>query len=276
MRDFGDAQPYCFLLSRLGTASGLTNNVAQPLSGVWSERPVVASGLTDMRTYDPSYEASQEIETEITGLSYQTGGVYNVAAYARLVTSGGQYTWVANEFLPDSSSAYYYVDSTGQAYNRWEYTVAPPTMTYTFSWHGAVQDVQYVSARIYVHSIRNDPTTSYYLYTSQTQIYFDYINQSTGATVNQLVDTYYFQAGQAWISGGFYLYFNNIQLGALASNVRVRVVISNGTSHLWGNTFTHTVSWEYVRFTGGALFKSDSAGHTTIYNGTIDALAVGR
>lgn len=275
-RDFGDVQPYVYLLSRLGTASGLTNNVAKPLSGVWSQGPVVASGLTDMRTYDPAYEASQEIETDITALTRQTGGVYNVAAYARLVTSGGQYTWVADEFLPKPTDPYYYVDSTGQAYNRWEYTVTPPTMTYTFSWFGAVQDVAYVSVRLYVHSIRNNPGAAHYLYASHTQIYFDYINQSTGAQVSQLVGTYDFMVGEAWIDGGYYIYLYNIHLNALASNVRVRVVISNGVSHFYNSTISQTTSWEYVRFAGGALFKSDEAGRATIYDGQMSALAVGR
>lgn len=276
MRDFGDVQPYVYLLSRLGTASGLTNNEPKALSGVWSQEPVVASGLTDMRTYDPAYEASQEIETDVTGLIYQTGGVYKVAAYARLVTSGGQYTWVADEFLPKPTDPYYYVDSTGQAYNRWEYTVTPPTMTYTFSWFGAVQDVEYVSARLYVHSIRNNPGAAHYLYASHTQIYFDYINQSTGAQVSQLVGTYDFMAGEAWIGGGYYIYLYNIHLNALASNVRVRVVISNGVSHFYNSTISQTTSWEYVRFAGGALFKSAEAGRSTIYNGQMLALAVGR
>lgn len=275
-RDFGDVQPSVYLLSRLGTASGLTNNVPKALSGVWSEPPVVATGLTDMRTYDPAYEASQEIETDVTGLTYQTGGVYKVAAYARLVTSGGQYTWVADEFLPKPTDPYYYVDSTGQAYNRWEYTVTPPTMTYTFSWFGAVQDVAYVSVRLYVHSIRNNPGAAHYLYASHTQIYFDYINQSTGAQVSQLVGTYDFMAGEAWIDGGYYIYLYNIHLNALASNVRVRVVISNGVSHFYNSTISQTTSWEYVRFAGGALFKSDEAGRATIYDGQMSALAVGR
>ncbi len=275
-RDFGDVQPSVYLLSRLGTASGLTNNVPKPLSGVWSREPVVASGLTDMRTYDPAYEASQEIETDVTGLTYQTGGVYNVAAYARLVTSGGQYTWVADEFLPASDSPYYHVDGTGQAYNRWDYTVTPPSVTYTFEWFGAVQDVEYASARLYVHSIRNNPGAAHYLYASHTEIYFDYINQATGAQVSQLVGTYDFIAGEAWIIGGYYIYLYNVHLNALASNVRVRVVISNGVSHFYDSTIAQTVSWEYVRFAGGALFKSADAGRATIYNGQMSALAVGR
>ena len=276
MRDYGDVTPYVYLLSRLGAASGLTNNVAKPLSGVWSQEPVVASGLTDMRTYDPAYEASQEIETDVTGLTYQTGGVYKVAAYARLVTSGGQYTWVADEFLPKPTDPYYYVDSTGQAYNRWEYTVTPPTMTYTFDWHGTVEDIEYVSARLYVHSLRNNPNVEHYIYASHVQVYFDYINQATGAQVSQLADTHTLWEGEAWIDKGCYIYLYNVKLNSLASNIRVRVVISNGDSHFYSAVTTQTASWEYVRFTGGALFKSSSAGRATIYNGAMSALAVGR
>ena len=217
-----------------------------------------------MRTYDPAYEASQEIETDVTGLTYQTGGVYNVAAYARLVTSGGQYAWVANQQIP--SSGYY----------EWEWEVTPPTMTYTFGWFGAVQDVEYVSARIYVHSLRNNPGAAHYLYASHTQIYFDYINQETGAQSSKLAGTYDFMSGEAWIEGGYYIYLYNVQLDSLASNVRVRVVISNGVSHFYNSTISQTTSWEYVRFAGGALFKSEEAGRETIYNGQMSALAVGR
>ena len=276
MRNFGDVQPYCYLLSRLGTASGLTNNVVKALSGVWSEPPVVATGLTDMRTYDPAYEASQEIETDVTGLTYQTGGVYNVAAYARLVTSGGQYTWVADEILEPTE---YWTDSLGHKRTGWHYSVEPPTKTYTFSWYGTVQDVQYVTARLYLSSVRNNPYAARYWYTAVFQIYFDYINQSTGATVSQLVATYSIQAPTCGSSAAEYLYLSRVQLGALASNVRVRVVVSNGSSFLLypdSPSITHSDSSDWLRFAGGALFKSDSTEHATIYNGTIDALAVGR
>lgn len=276
MRDFGDVQPYCYLLSRLGTASELTNSVAKALSGVWSERPVVATGLTDIRTYDPAYEASQEIETDVTELTYQTGGVYNVAAYARLVTSGGQYTWVADEILEPTE---YWTDSLGHKRTGWHYSVEPPTKTYTFSWHGTVQDVQYVTARLYLSSVRNNPYAARYWYTAVFQIYFDYINQSTGATVSQLVATYSIQAPTCGSSVAEYLYLSRVQLGALASNVRVRVVVSNGSSFLLypdSPSITHSDSSDWLRFAGGALFRSDSAEHATIYNGTIDALAVGR
>lgn len=275
-RDFGDVQPSVYLLSRLGTASGLTNNVVKALSGVWSEPPVVATGLTDMRTYDPSYEASQEIETDVTGLTYQTGGVYKVAAYARLVTSGGQYTWAADEILEPSE---YWTDSLGHRQPGWHYSVEPPTKTYTFSWYGTVQDVQYVTARLYLSSVRNNPHAARYWYTAVFQIYFDYINQSTGATVNQLVATHSMQAPTSGSSVAEYLYLSRVQLGALASNVRVRVVVSNGSSFLLypnSPSITHSSSSDWLRFAGGALFKSDSTEHTTIYNGTIDALAVGR
>lgn len=276
MRDFGDVQPYCYLLSRLGTASGLTNSVAKALSGVWSERPVVATGLTDIRTYDPAYEASQEIETDVTELTYQTGGVYNVAAYARLVTSGGQYTWVADEILEPTE---YWTDSLGHKRTGWHYSVEPPTKTYTFSWYGTVQDVQYVTARLYLSSVRNNPYAARYWYTAVFQIYFDYINQSTGATVSQLVATYSIQAPTCGSSVAEYLYLSRVQLGALASNIRVRVVVSNGSSFLLypdSPSITHSDSSDWLRFAGGALFRSDSAEHATIYNGTIDALAVGR
>lgn len=276
MRDFGDVQPYCYLLSRLGTASGLTNNVAKPLSGVWSQGPVVASGLTDMRTYDPAYEASQEIETDITALTYQTGGVYNIAAYARLVTSGGQYTWVADEILEPSE---YWTDSLGHRNPGWHYSVEPPTKTYTFSWYGTVQDVQYVTARLYLSSVRNNPNAARYWYTAVFQIYFDYINQSTGATVSQLVATHSMRASTVGSSVAEYLYLYRVQLSALASNVRVRVVVSNGNSFLLypnSPSITHSSSGDWLRFAGGALFRSDSAERETIYNGTIDALAVGR
>lgn len=275
-RDFGDVQPSVYLLSRLGTASGLTNNVVKALSGVWSEPPVVATGLTDMRTYAPAYEASQEIETDVTGLTYQTGGVYKVAAYARLVTSGGQYTWVADEILEPSE---YWTDSLGHRNPGWHYSVEPPTKTYTFSWYGTVQDVQYVTARLYLSSVRNNPHAARYWYTAVFQIYFDYINQSTGATVNQLVATHSMQAPTCGSSVAEYLYLSRVQLSALASNVRVRVVVSNGSSFLLypnSPSITHSDSSDWLRFAGGALFKSDSTEHATIYNGTIDALAVGR
>ncbi len=275
-RDFGDVQPTVYLLSRLGTASGLTNNAAVALSGVWSRQPTVAVGLTDMRTYDPSYSASQEIEADITGLTYQSGGVYKAAAYASLVTSGGQYTWIADEYLPTSGSSYYYVDSAGVAYNRWDYTVTPPSVTYTFGWYGTVEDAEYVTATIYIHSIRNNPSASYYIYGSLAKIYIDYINQSTGSTANQLAGTYEFESGEAWVSGGYCVYLHNVQLGALASNVRIRVVMSNGTSHYYSSQIANTVSYEYVRFTGGILVKSSDAGRETIYSGTMSALAVGR
>lgn len=276
MRDFGDVQPAVYLLSRLGTASGLTNNVVKALSGVWSEPPVVATGLTDMRTYDPAYEASQEIETDVTGLTYQTGGVYRVTAYARLVTSGGQYTWVADEILEPSE---YWTDSLGHRQPGWHYSVEPPTKTYTFSWYGTVQDVQYVTARLYLSSVRNNPHAARYWYTAVFQIYFDYINQSTGATVSQLVATHSMQAPTVGSSVAEYLYLSRVQLSALASNVRVRVVVSNGSSFLLypnSPSITHSSSNDWLRFAGGALFKSDSTEHATIYNGTIDALAVGR
>ena len=269
-------QPSVYLLSRLGTASGLTNNVVKALSGVWSEPPVVATGLTDMRTYDPAYEASQEIETDVTGLTYQTGGVYKVAAYARLVTSGGQYTWVADEILEPSE---YWTDSLGHRHPGWHYSVEPPTKTYTFSWYGAVQDVQYVTARLYLSSVRNNPHAARYWYTAVFQIYFDYINQSTGATVSQLVATHSMQAPTVGSSVAEYLYLSRVQLGALASNVRVRVVVSNGSSFLLypdSPSIIGSSSSDWLRFAGGALFKSDSTEHATIYNGTIDALAVGR
>ena len=275
-RDFGDVQPAVYLLSRLGTASGFTNNVVKALSGVWSEPPVVATGLTDMRTYDPAYEASQEIETDVTGLTYQTGGVYKVAAYARLVTSGGQYTWVADEILEPSE---YWTDSLGHRNPGWHYSVEPPTKTYTFSWYGTVQDVQYVTARLYLSSVRNNPHAARYWYTAVFQIYFDYINQSTGATVNQLVATHSMQAPTVGSSVAEYLYLSRVQLGALASNVRVRVVVSNGSSFLLypdSPSIIGSSSSDWLRFAGGALFKSDSTEHATIYNGTIDALAVGR
>lgn len=275
-RDFGDVQPAVYLLSRLGTASGLTNNVVKALSGVWSEPPVVATGLTDMRTYDPAYEASQEIETDVTGLTYQTGGVYKVAAYARLVTSGGQYTWVADEILEPSE---YWTDSLGHRNPGWHYSVEPPTKTYTFSWYGTVQDVQHVTARLYLSSVRNNPHAARYWYTAVFQIYFDYINQSTGATVNQLVATHSMQAPTCGSSVAEYLYLSRVQLSALASNVRVRVVVSNGSSFLLypnSPSITHSDSSDWLRFAGGALFKSDSTEHATIYNGTIDALTVGR
>ena len=272
-RDFGDVQPSVYLLSRLGTASGLTNNVAKALSGVWSERPVVATGLTDMRTYDPAYEASQEIETDITALTYQTGGVYNIAAYARLVTSGGQYAWVADEFLPTSDSPYY-----ENGYNHWHYSVNPPTMTYIFDWYGTVQDVQYVSAKLYIHSTRNNPNVYGMEYIPVAQIYFDYIDQDTGQTVNHLVGTYNVVAStNSDRTNGVYFYLYNVQLNNLASNVRVRVIMSNGNNTPIGVPgVSHINSDERLRFAGGALFKSASAGRTTIYNGTIDALAVGR
>ena len=275
-RDFGDVQPAVYLLSRLGTASGLTNNVVKALSGVWSEPPVVATGLTDMRTYDPAYEASQEIETDVTGLTYQTGGVYKVAAYARLVTSGGQYTWVADEILEPSE---YWTDSLGHRHPGWHYSVEPPTKTYTFSWYGTVQDVQYVTARLYLSSVRNNPHAARYWYTAVFQIYFDYINQSTGATVNQLVATHSMQAPTCGSSVAEYLYLSRVQLSALASNVRVRVVVSNGSSFLLypnSPSITHSDSSDWLRFAGGALFKSDEAGRATIYDGQMSALAVGR
>lgn len=275
-RDFGDVQPAVYLLSRLGTASGLTNNVVKALSGVWSEPPVVATGLTDMRTYDPAYEASQEIETDVTGLTYQTGGVYKVAAYARLVTSGGQYTWVADEILEPSE---YWTDSLGHRHPGWHYSVEPPTKTYTFSWYGTVQDVQYVTARLYLSSVRNNPHAARYWYTAVFQIYFDYINQSTGATVNQLVATHSMQASTCGSSVAEYLYLSRVQLSALASNVRVRVVVSNGSSFLLypnSPSITHSDSSDWLRFAGGALFKSDEAGRATIYDGQMSALAVGR
>ena len=72
---------------------------------------------------------------------------------------------------------------------------------------------------------------------------------------------------------------SRVQLGALASNVRVRVVVSNGSSFLLypnSPSITHSSSSDWLRFAGGALFKSGSTKHATIYNGTIDALAVGR
>ena len=273
MRDFGDVQPAVYLLSRLGTASGLTNSVAKALSGVWSERPVVATGLTDMRTYDPSHEASQEIETDVTGLTYQTGGVYKVAAYARLVTSGGQYTWVADEILEPEE---YWTDSLGHKHTGWHYSVEPPTKTCTFDWFGACQDVQYVTARLYLSSVRNNPYAAHYWYTAVFQIYFDYINQSTGTTVSQLAATHSIQASLVGSSSAEYLYLHQVQLNALASNVRVRVVVNNGASYYGSSVSSHSSSSDWLRFAGGALFKSDSTEHATIYNGTIDALAVGR
>lgn len=90
-RDFGDATPSVTLLSRLGSAAGLANDAAVALSGQWSREPTVAVGLTDIMTYSPAHNASQEIEAEITGLEYAAGGIYRVRAHGNLVTSGGQY-----------------------------------------------------------------------------------------------------------------------------------------------------------------------------------------
>lgn len=256
-RDFGDATPSVTLLSRLGSAAGLANDAAVALSGQWSREPTVAVGLTDIMTYSPGYNASQEIEAEITGLEYAAGGIYRVRAHGNLVTSGGQYIWGVNETIP-----------AGDAYNSWHYSVNPPAQTYTFSWYGAGSDMESLSVKLGVWSERDAPP-DYTKYISVADVYIDYIEQSSGVQRSQLART-------VELSGIYMeqVLLNDIRLNSLASNVRVRVVMRNGA--MVSSSFYQGDSVEKLWFYGGAIYKSPGTARIKIYGGTLHALAVGR
>ncbi len=256
-RDYGDANPAVTLLSRLGSAAGLANDAPVALSGKWSRQPVVAVGLTDIMTYSPGYNASQEIEAEITGLEYAAGGIYRVRAHGNLVTSGGQYVWGVNETVP-----------AGSAHNSWPYSVVPPQQTYTFGWYGSGADMESVSIRLCAWSERNAPA-DYTEYISVADVYIDYIEQSTGSQKAQLARTIN-------LSGVYMeqILLNDIKLNSLASNVRVRVVMRNGG--VKASASYQGDSLEKLWFYGGVIYKSSGTARQTIYNGTLHAIAAGR
>lgn len=259
-RDYGDANPAVTLLSRLGSAAGLANDAPVALSGKWSRQPVVAVGLTDIMTYSPGYNASQEIEAEITGLAYETGGTYKVKAHGNLVTSGGQYVWGVRETIPPGeSNANHYT---------WHYSVVPPEQTYTFGWYGSGADMESVSVRLDAWSKRNAPA-DYTEYISVADVYIDYIEQSTGSQKAQLARTIN-------LSGVYMeqILLNDIKLNSLASNVRVRVVMRNGG--VKASAYYQGDSLEKLWFYGGVIYKSSGTARQTIYNGTLHAIAAGR
>ena len=264
MRDFGDVQPVVFLLSRLGTASGLTNNVAKPLSGVWSEEPTVAIGLSDIVTYDPSQGGSLFISSNVSGVTYSGGGVYSVKTSAQTVTSGGQYVWGAAQAIPASGS--YTWDVTGSA---------SPAQEYAFDWYGVTEDIQSISFIVDITTVRS--AGNYRGCNSIANIYIDYIDQSTGNTVTQGVYTVIIESYPWMIGGdGRYTYHSGIiELGNLASNVRVRVVMSNDSSSYIVKTWWGGCR-ERVVFKGLMLYKSADGSETVAYNGSVFALAIGR
>lgn len=256
-RDFGDATPSVTLLSRLGSAAGLANDAAVALSGQWSREPAVAVGLTDIMTYSPGYNASQEIEAEITGLEYATGGIYRVRAHGNLVTSGGQYIWGVNETIP-----------AGDEHNRWHYSVDPPAQTYTFNWYGTGADMESLSVKLGVYSARNAPP-DYTRHISVVDVYIDYIEQSSGVQRSQLARTVELSG-----SGTEQVLLNGVKLNSLASNVRIRAVMRNGG--MVSSRDYQSDSWEKLWFYGGVIYKSPSTTRTKIYGGSLHALAVGR
>ena len=259
-RDYGDANPAVTLLSRLGSAAGLANDAPVALSGKWSRQPVVAVGLTDIMTYSPGYNASQEIEAEITGLVYETGGTYKVKAHGNLVTSGGQYVWGVRETIPPGeSNANHYT---------WHYSVVPPEQTYTFGWFGAGSDMESLSVKFAVWSLRNVPYGNAE-YLPVADIYIDYIEQSTGIQRSQLARTV--------TLNGIYMeqiLVNDIRLQTLASNVRARVVMRNGPIGIHHDY--QSDSLEKLWFYGGIIYKSPGTARQTIYGGTLHAIAAGR
>lgn len=264
MRDFGDVQPVVFLLSRLGTASGLTNNTAKPLSGQWSEEPTVAIGLSDIVTYDPSQGASLFISSNVSGVTYSGEGVYSVKASAKTTASGGQYVWGTTQAIP-ASGAY-----------TWSVTgSASPAQEYAFDWYGATEDIQSISFIVDITTVRS--AGNYRGCNSMANIYIDYIDQSTGNIVTQGVYTVIIESYPWMIGGdGRYTYHSGIiELGNLASNVRVRVVMSNDSS-----SYIVTTWWgecrERVVFKGLMLYKSADESETVVYNGSVFALAIGR
>lgn len=263
-RDFGDVQPYVYLLSRLGTASGLTNNESKALSGVWSQEPVVAIGLSDIVTYDPSYGASLFISSNVAGVTYVGGGVYSIKAMAETTVSGGQYVWGVTQTIPASGAYTWSVTGSGS-----------PTQEYVFDWHGAVKDIQSISFIVDISTVRS--AGNYRGCNSIANIYIDYIEQSTGNIITQGVYTVVIESYPYMIGGdGLYTYHSGIiELGNLASDVRIRVVMSNdGSSYIvktwWGECR------ERVSFRGLMLYKATDVGESVIYNGSVFALAIGR
>lgn len=259
MRDFGDAQAYTFLLSRIGTASGLKNNNSVALSGVWSKKPVVAVGFSDIATYSPTQAADQEISAAVMGTDYAGAGVYNVRAAARLIASGGVFTWNLQQKIP--ADRLWYV---------WSYHITPPSMEYAFDWFYAGQPIiKSVTFGLSGYSSRNcNDVAPGYKYTPLASIYIDYVN-SSGATISKYLEQVSIGTEQ-WS-----LYRAKVDIGGVASQVRIRAVMSNGPLRPYGTSAIGGDSVETVTFSGGAVYKSD-AEVVTIYEGTLNALAVGR
>lgn len=267
MRDFGDAAPDVYLLSRLGTASGLKDGVSVALSGQWSREPAVAVGISDMVTYDPSKSATVYLESGVKSIAHEGNGVYKVQARATTTTSGGQSTWGVNERIPASG------------YNSWNFdSPASTPITYTFGWFGTTANIRSLVFSLEMCSARKGGA-KWYANGSVANVYVDYIEQASGTQKTLPVRTITFYKSGAPYIGNTYA-FHNIAatLPALASNVRVRVVIANSgetwSADLWGLGGYNAK--EYVRFFGGALYKDPAAESTTVYAGSVFALAVGR
>ncbi|EXG78369.1 hypothetical protein [Cloacibacillus evryensis] len=267
MRDFGDINPAVYLLSRLGTASGLRDGVSVALSGQWSQEPAVAVGLSDMVTYDPSKNATIYLESGVEKTEYAGNGVYKVRAYATAATSGGQSTWGVNERIP--ASGFY----------SWDYnSPASPPITYTFGWFGTMPNIKTIIFSLEIQSARKD-AREWYGCGSIANIYVDYIDQASGTMKSLGVRTVTFSLNSHPLVNEIYQLYNiKATLNSLASNVRVRVVISNSAESFGG------MNWglggynanEYVRFLGGVVQKDPAAGSVTTYSGNVFALAVGR
>ena len=266
MRDFGDVQPYCYLLSRLGTVNGgLTNGASGSLSGIWSMEPIAAAGFSEFATYDPAYnEASQEIIASVDSVSYSGGGVYAVSATAGLYTYGGAPAW----------------SITQRNYWPRNYTDALPDNVYT-SPEILLPNIKRVT--MVFDNIRSkqtrpgsvDDNAVFDLHHRRIEIYVLGKNASTGLYTEYLVKT----LGPYDIYSDLYYYASvSYTFSTPVSGVKAKIKFVTDLVtpyHRWYSRWVNC--YEEVTFLGGTIYQDESSGSGKyVYGGKIEVLGIGR
>ena len=266
MRDFGDVQPYCYLLSWLETVSGgLTNGASGSLSGIWSMEPIAAAGFSEFATYDPAYnEASQEIIASVDSVSYSGGGVYKVSATAGLYTYGGAHAWSIAQ----------------RSYWSRHYTDVLPDNTYT-SPEILLPNIKRVT--MVFDNIRSkqtrpgavDDDAVFDLHHRRIEIYVLGKNASTGLYAEYLVET----LGPYNIYSDEYHYTSiSYTFPTPVSGVRAKIkfVTDSVTPyHRWYSRWVNC--YEEATLLGGTIYQDESSGSGQyVYGGKIEVLGIGR